>query len=195
MRETSPEFITIVSGLPRSGTSLAMQMLQAGGMAILTDGVRSPDDQNPRGYHEYTPVNATRRDSAWVEQAVGKSVKVVSPLLKFLPPQFDYRVIHVTRHLGEVVASQRVMLARHGADGAGVSTEELQNAYRRQIAEVRAWLAAQNHMQTLEIDYREILRDPREAADRIRLFLDVPLDVEAMASAVDPQLYRQQGSP
>ena len=114
MSEADRTFVTIVSGLPRSGTSLAMQMLRAGGITLLTDRVRPPDEDNPRGYHEFEPVRQTARDPAWLKAAQGKAVKMVFRLLYDLPPDYTYRVVLMTRKLEEVVASQRVMLARSG---------------------------------------------------------------------------------
>ena len=114
----SHPFTTVVSGLPRSGTSLMMQMLAAGGIPLLTDGVRTPDLDNPRGYFEFEPVKQTRQDPSWIPTAVGKAVKMVTVLLRDLPPEFDYRVILICRDLDETVASQKAMLHRLCSDMA-----------------------------------------------------------------------------
>lgn len=114
MSKTGRTFVTIASGLPRSGTSLVMQMLRAGGMTLLTDRVRPPDEDNPRGYYEFEPVKQTASDPAWLKAAQGKAVKMVFRLLVDLPPDYAYRVVLMTRKLEEVLASQRVMLARSG---------------------------------------------------------------------------------
>src|SRR5262249_30630691 len=102
--------IIIVSGLPRSGTSLMMQMLDGGGVPVLTDNIRAADTDNPRGYYEFEPVKATKRDATWLPAARGKAVKMVSQLLYHLPPGETYRVLFLERDLEEVLASQEKML-------------------------------------------------------------------------------------
>src|SRR5947208_15012411 len=111
--------ITIVTGLPRSGTSVMMQMLSAGGLPPLTDGLRQPDEDNPRGYFEFEPVKQIRRDTAWLQLAVGKAVKMVHLLLPELPldQNHRYRVIMMRRDLSDVLASQNKMLMIKGLTG------------------------------------------------------------------------------
>src|SRR3569833_79554 len=111
-------FITVVSGLPRSGTSMMMQMLAAGGMPMLTDGVRGPDPDNPRGYFAFGPVKRTPQDARWLAGAPGKAVKVVHSLLPALPGGYEYRVLFMLRDMHEVLASQDTMLRRLGRCGA-----------------------------------------------------------------------------
>src|SRR3990167_393038 len=100
--------IVIVSGLPRSGTSLMMQMLRAGGMSLLIDDQRPADADNPHGYWEYEPVKRLQHDNSWLPQAEGKAVKVVSALLQYLPPRHTYKIIVMHRPMQEVLASQAV---------------------------------------------------------------------------------------
>lgn len=186
-------FVTIVSGLPRSGTSLAMQMLRAGGVPVLSDALRPPDADNPRGYLEYAPVLRTATDASWVAQAPGKAVKVVYALLRQLPPGFEYRVLWMRRRLDEVIASQERMLARRGAPAeGGLSRERLAEVFAAQLAETEAWLAQQSSFRLLALDYGEVVADPQPAARAIDALLGGGLDCEAMAGAVDPRLYRQR---
>lgn len=186
-------FVTIVSGLPRSGTSLAMQMLRAGGMPVLADATRAPDTDNPAGYLEYAPVLRTATDASWVAQAPGHAVKVIYALLRQLPQGFEYRVLFMQRRLEEVIASQQQMLARQAARPEdGLARERLAAVFAAQLAETETWLAQQPGFRKLVLDYREVVADPPAAACAIDDFLGGRLDRDAMASAVDPMLYRQR---
>lgn len=186
-------FVTVVSGLPRSGTSLAMQMLRAGGVPVLSDALRPPDADNPRGYLEYAPVLRTATDASWVAQAPGKAVKVVYALLRQLPPGFEYRVLWMRRRLDEVIASQERMLARRGAPAeGGLSRERLAEVFAAQLAETEAWLAQQPSFRVLALDFGEVVADPQPAARAIDALLGGGLDRQAMAGAVDPRLHRQR---
>jgi len=185
------DFITVVSGLPRSGTSLMMQMLDAGGIGPLTDRVRTADEDNPRGYYEFEPVKQTKRDAGWVPSAVGKAVKMIYQLLYDLPPEFAYRVVFMERKIEEVLASQRTMLERQGAQGAKLTDEQLAKVFGAQVAKCKAWLAAQPNFTVAYVSYNDLVADPRPQADVLSAFLG-GLDVDAMASVVDPSLYRQR---
>ncbi len=187
-----PSFITVVSGLPRSGTSLVMQMLSAGGMGVLTDDIRAPDDDNPAGYFEFEPVKRTRSDASWVPAAAGKAVKVIYLLLADLPLGFSYRVIFVRRNLDEVVRSQQAMLQRRGAAGAGLDVAEMARVFARQLDKIEAWLSRQSSISVMFLEYSGVVSDPQPHAKRIRDFLGVDLDTNAMSAAVNPQLYRHR---
>jgi hypothetical protein len=186
------DFITVVSGLPRSGTSLMMQMLAAGGIPPLADHQREPDESNPRGYFEFEPVKQLRADRSWLDQAHGRAIKIIHLLLRELPTDgvHNYRVILMKRPIKEVLASQRVMLERQGKTGA--DDVMLEKIYLSQLAQVEAWLKQQPVFSVLSIDYQHVLKDSLEAAKEINTFLQATLDVEAMATAVDPALYRQR---
>ena len=188
--------IIVVSGLPRSGTSMAMRMLEAGGVPILTDRVRAADDDNPRGYFEFEPVKHlhTGTDPAWLDSAAGQAVKIISFLLTWLPESYDYRVLFMRRDLGEVVASQETMLERRGETTAvsGKSAAETAQLYAAHLAQVERFLARRVCFTTLDVEYRAALATPRAQAERIATFLDARLDVAAMAAAVDPALHRQR---
>ena len=187
--------VTIVSGLPRSGTSLVMQMLAAGGLPILTDRQRGADPDNPRGYFELEAAKRTRDDPSWLAMAAGKGVKVVSPLLADLPPGYRYRVVFLRRDIDEVIASQRAMLRRQGKPGAALTDEQLAEVYRAQLRRLDQWLPLQERFSVLDVRHGELIRDPVPTSVAIREFLGVPLDVEAMAGQVDPSLHRQRGGP
>ncbi|MES1260864.1 MAG: sulfotransferase [Acidobacteriota bacterium] len=185
------DFVTIVSGLPRSGTSLMMQMLAAGGIPLLTDGIRPPDEDNPRGYFEFEPVKSTKKDSSWLREASGKAVKMVYLLLRDLPSSHDYRVILMRRELHEVIASQRAMLRRLGRAGADVGDERLAAIFEEQMKSIAAWLGGQENCALLEVNYRDCIQSPMAAAHGIDEFLGGGLDVPKMAAAVDVSLYRR----
>lgn len=187
--------VVVVSGLPRSGTSMIMGMLAAGGMEALTDGVRAPDDDNPRGYFELERVRQlqTGMDTAWIRDARGKCVKVISYFLKHLPPGERYRIVFVRRNLAEVLASQRRMLERRG-EPVGDRAEEgrLAGAFAAHLSRVERELEARADCDVLHMDHRAAIESPRSVAEQVNAFLDELLDVDRMAEAVDPRLYRQR---
>jgi hypothetical protein len=188
--------IIVVSGLPRSGTSMAMRMLEAGGMALVADGLRTPDDDNPRGYFEFEPVKRlhTDADLAWLASAGGKAVKIVSFLLTWLPETYDYRVVFMHRDLHEVVSSQQAMLVKRGEPdaGSGKSAAETLKIYEEHLAQVERFLARRACFTTLGVDYAAVLANPDDEAARMGHFLGGRLDVAAMAAAVEPTLRRQR---
>ncbi len=191
----SDQTITIVSGLPRSGTSLMMQMVNAAGIPALTDHVRAQDEDNPRGYYELEAVKKTRTDHSWLEGATGRVVKLVHLLLYDLPPDHSYRVIFMRRRLSEVVRSQGVMLERRGTRGAQLTAEQLIKAFEGQIDKVQQWLAGQSSFQVHYVDYNKLVENPGPAVAAINAFLGGGLDEQAMLATVDPSLYRQRHSP
>lgn len=187
--------VVIVSGLPRSGTSLMMQMLAAGGLAPLTDNERSADDDNPKGYLEFERVKQLKEgDINWVNHAQGKAVKVISALLEHLPRNQRYKVIFMRRELEEVLASQKQMLLRRNETPGAVNDEAMAQTYKRHLAQVDAWLAAQDHIDTLYVRYDRLLADPIDETARIVAFLELPLDANAMQAVPDQCLYRQRKS-
>ena len=183
-------FITVVSGLPRSGTSLMMQMLAAGGMEPLTDRLRPADDDNPRGYFEFEPVKKLKLDSDWLPQARGKAVKLISQLLFDLPATQSYRILFMRRDLDEVLASQTAMLARRGTPAA--RQEKLRDAFSAHLQKIGAWLDQRANMATRDVDYASLVIHPSQVAAQVNHFLGAGLDVQAMAAAVDPLLYRHR---
>jgi hypothetical protein len=186
--------IVIVTGLPRSGTSMMMRMLDYGGMPLLTDHQRVADLDNPHGYYEYERVKALDKgDHDWLQQAQGKAVKVISALLRYLPPEYSYRVILVCRDLDEVLASQHKMLVHLGQPtNTGVTDEQLRPLYEKHIALTLSWLEGQPNISLLQVKYQQILAQPEEESRQINKFLGKQLDTREMATAVDPHLYRNR---
>ena len=186
------EAITIVSGLPRSGTSMMMKMLEAGGLPVLTDEIRTADADNPRGYYEFERVKQIETDNAWLPEARGKAVKMIAALLKHLPPDYRYRVIFMQRKMEEILASQRQMLIRRGEPTDTVSDERMAALFAKHVQQVQSWLAEQHNFDVLPVDYNHVLQDPWPHVSRINDFLGGILDVERMAAVVEPGLYRQR---
>ncbi len=185
--------VTIVSGLPRSGTSMMMKMLEAGGIELLTDGVRRADEDNPKGYYEFEPVKRLRKgDQAWLAEARGKAVKVISELLKWLPQGYEYRVVFMRRNIDEMLASQRSMLARAEKRSTEAEEQKLAALFSKHLQDVEAWLAERPNIDVLYVSYGDLLADPASHLPRIREFLGRSLDIDSMTAVVDPALYRQR---
>ena len=187
------EIITIVSGLPRSGTSMVMQMLNAGGASCLTDEVREADQNNPRGYFELEGIKELHRDSRVLAEASGKAVKIVAPLIPRLPEGGRYRVIFIERNLDEVHSSQTAMLGRLGKDRSGLEADRMKNAYGRMIFRVNQFLT-EKKIPTLSLNYAEVISSPSSAAQRMNSFCGGRLQEMAMAAAVDSTLHRERRS-
>jgi hypothetical protein len=191
--KTTKNSIVIVSGLPRSGTSMMMKMLEATGIEPLTDHQRQADEDNPKGYYEFERVKKLKDgDTAWLPLVGNKAVKVISALLQHLPPEYEYRVIFMQRELSEVLASQRRMLENRGEDPDAVSDEQMAQLFVRHLQQVNVWLAAQPNIQRLDVDYNQLLRDPFPLLAQVNTLLGGDLDVEKMAAIIDPNLYRQR---
>lgn len=187
------EPIVIVSGLPRSGTSMTMKMLEAGGIPPLTDHIRSPDEDNPKGYYEFERAKKLKEgDTDWLPQAEGKAVKLIGALLMELPKRgHTYRVLFMRRTMEEILASQDKMLAHRGEDKK-VEDEKMAALFEKHIQEVEDWMESQPNLSYIDVDYNHAIQDPRSTAEKINQFLGGDLDVQAMAAVVDPSLYRQR---
>lgn len=188
------ETVVLVSGMPRSGTSMMMQMLTAGGLDALTDEKRPADSDNQKGYFEYEPVKGMKRQSNWMPAAKGKALKVVAPLLRRLPPpdEFAYRIIFMERDLDEVIASQHTMIERLGKTGARQSDADLAKNFRKQLQLVQKFLSA-GGIPVLYVQHRDCIEKPAAQAERINRFLGGSLDEAAMAAIVSGELYRHRG--
>jgi len=186
--------ITIVSGLPRSGTSLMMQMLVAGGMTPLADGERKADTDNPRGYLEWERIKTLPHDPSCIAEAEGKVVKVISRLLLALPAGHEYCVIFMQRPLGEVLASQDEMLRRRGTYKEGANQAAISAAFEKHLREVYAWLDSNPSVRSRRIAYHDALRQPGPVSRQVGEFLGIPLDIKAMTQQVDSSLYRNRST-
>lgn len=185
--------ITIVSGLPRSGTSMMMKMLEAGGIPPLTDAIREADEDNPKGYYEFERVKKLKEgDTDWLPDARGKAVKVISALLKYLPSDYRYKVIFMERDMAEVLASQRKMLARRGKRSDEAEDAAMAQHFERHLQEVKRWLEAQPNIEVLYVHYGRVIQNPLSDIERLNVFLGGNLDTRAMAQVIDPNLYRNR---
>ena len=185
--------ITVVSGLPRSGTSMMMKMLEAGGLPPLTDNLRTADEDNPKGYYEFERVKQLPKgDVAWLPDAQGKVVKVIAALLPSLPGGYHYRVIFMQRAMPEVLASQRQMLVRRGEDPDKIPDEVMANLFQKHLKQVDTWMSGQSNVQRLDVNYNEMLKNPAPFIAQVNQFLGGQLDVPQMAQVVDPSLHRQR---
>jgi hypothetical protein len=187
--------IVVVSGLPRSGTSMAMKMLEAGGLPVLSDGLRTADENNPKGYYELEAVKGLDKngDSGWLDEARGKAVKIISFLLTFLPDTYDYRVIFMERDLTEVIASQNAMLLQRGeSPGSAADDVRMRATYQQHLLKVKRFLSSRRCFSVLTVNYGHALHRPLEESRRIDEFLGLSLDVDRMAGVADPALYRNR---
>ena len=192
--ETQPEDkpeIVIVTGLPRSGTSMMMQMLTSGGLEAFADETRQPDESNPKGYYESEKVKKLPYQNNWVPEAEGKVMKVVAPLITYLPQGFNYKLVYMTRDLDEIVESQRVMLENLNKTGGDLTPEKFKLMFLSQIRSL-GYLLKLNGIQYCEIDYHETIKDPTASAAKVQEFLTAELSMQQMVQAVDPSLYRQK---
>lgn len=183
--------VVVVSGLPRSGTSMMMRMLDAGGLEVVTDQIRRADEDNPKGYYEFERVKKITEDQAWLPDARGKVVKIISFLLLKAPAGFSYKVVFMCRALPEVLKSQQQMLIRRG-DLTPQDDARMAQLYEKHLVQARAWLDGQANVDVLYIDHASVVGDPADAARRVNAFLNHTLDESAMADAVDPSLHRQR---
>lgn len=183
--------ITIVSGLPRCGTSLMMRMLEMSGLPVLVDGVREADEDNPRGYYELEAVKQVAKDASFLDDADGKVFKMVSQLLPDLPRSRDYKVVFMRRDMAEMMASQNKMLERRGEPLAG-DDEKIVGLFEKHLEQMQSWLESARHIDVLYVSYNELMVEPGPIIEQVNEFLGGQLDTEAMASAIDKNLYRQR---
>ena len=188
------EVITIVSGLPRSGTSMIMRMLEAGGMEVVTDNIRKADVDNPKGYYEFERVKKIKEDSSWLEGTKGKVFKMVSMLLHDLPKDQNYRVIFMKRNMDEMVSSQRRMLERQKPEQAGVDYEKMATLYGKHLRDIEPWLETQENIDVIYMSYNDLIENPLENLENLNRFLGNRLEVDKMLKVVDKSLYRNRSN-
>lgn len=186
-------WITVVSGLPRSGTSMMMRMLEAGGIPALTDELRTPDDDNPNGYYEFEDVKSIEDYSTWIDLAPGHSVKMVYSLLKHLPADREYRVLFMRRNVDEILQSQKKMLERNGIT-TDIPDATMKALFERELRQFYSWIPTQSHLKLVNISYNDLLSNPEGTIDQINRHFDETLDTEAMVQLVDPGLYRNRAA-
>jgi hypothetical protein len=187
--------VIVVSGLPRSGTSMLMKMLVAGGVPVITDNMRSSDEDNPGGYYEHERVKdlANENDKRWLRAGRGKSIKVISHLLESLPDDNYYRVILMRRDLNEILASQNIMLERRAEENP-IEDEKAREHYSKHLITTKVYVRRKPNFELLEMHYSKVLADPVASASQLNDFLGVSLDVDAMAAVVNPELYRNRNN-
>jgi len=189
-----PVVITVVSGLPRSGTSMMMKVLEAGGLEVFTDNLRTADEDNPKGYFELEQVKALKDgDDAWVKDARGKVVKVISSLLEYLPSNYKYKIVFMRREIAEILASQKQMLIRRGEPSEG-DDQKMAEMFQEHLKRARVWLANQSNMETLYVDYNVLMADPAPAIKTVAEFLGLTENLDAMLAVPDKKLYRQKAN-
>ena len=186
--------LVLVSGLPRSGTSMLMQMLDQGGLPVVTDKIRTPDEDNPRGYHEFERIKEIdkSKDKSWLKQYRGQVIKTISFLLQDLPLDLNYKVIFIRRNIEEVLKSQNRMLERSGAKDELVPDDKMRRNYEFHLKKVYYRLDRTPNFDVLYVDYAAVVENPLHEAKRIHAFLGGRLNVTAMASAVESSLYRNR---
>jgi hypothetical protein len=186
--------IVVVSGLPRSGTSMAMKMLDAGGMPTLTDGIRAADESNPKGYYEFERVKELDKngDAAWLADARGKAVKIISFLLTFVPEAFDYQVVFMDRDIDEVLASQNKMLVARGEAADAARNPQMRHAYQQHLQKVDRFLRNRKCFTSMRLGYKDVIDNPAAEARRLNEFLGGRLNVERMTAVADRELYRNR---
>ena len=191
-KRKAPAVITIVSGLPRSGTSMMMKVLEAGGLEVFTDNLRTADEDNPKGYFELEDVKALKDGkSDWMQDAPGKVVKVISSLLEYLPSEYKYKIVFMRREIAEVLASQKQMLIRRGESSEG-DDQKMAEIFQEHLKRVRVWLANQPNMDILYVDYNALMADPNPEIKAVAEFLGLIENLDAMLAVPDKKLYRQK---
>ncbi len=184
--------ITIVSGLPRSGTSMMMKILEAGGMEIVTDNIRKANEDNPLGYYEYEKVKEIKEDTSWLEETRGKAFKMISQLLYDLPSNESYKVLFMQRNMNEILASQEKMLERRGNKKDEISDEKMGEFFNKHLSKIMEWMDERKYMDVLYINYNDILENPDEQIIILNQFLNDKLNAEKAVNAIDKSLYRNR---
>jgi tetratricopeptide (TPR) repeat protein len=182
--------VIVVSGLPRSGTSMVMQMLDAGGVPIFTDDERKADENNPKGYFEHAKVKQLIRNTRWLSDATGKAVKIVLPLLYKIPLSYNYNVIFIMRDMDEIIESQHKMLVNRGMIKESGYAAGIDITYRRYLEKLKKWSSRNKNVNLLLINYKQTIENPESVANEIRSFLNLELDISKMVNTVVPELYR-----
>ncbi|MGH8579182.1 MAG: sulfotransferase domain-containing protein [Gammaproteobacteria bacterium] len=188
----SKDSIIVVSGLPRSGTSMMMKMLVEGRIEAVSDNIRTADEDNPKGYFELGKVKRLDKDHSWVGECKGKVVKIISMLLTPLPSQYNYKIIFMRRKMDEILASQRQMLIRRGKPTNTISDDKMAEMFNKHLKDIESLIASSRHMDCLYVSYNEVLENPLENIEKINAFLGGNLNPRGMLEVVDKTLHRQK---
>jgi hypothetical protein len=186
--------IIIVSGLPRSGTSLMMQILHSGGIPILCDNEVLPDESNPRGYFEYSPVKNSFKDISWIPQAHGKAVKVITQLIPCIKTDVKIKIIFMERELKEVIQSQHKMILQKNnkTSQSNLFDQKLIDTYTAQISKVEDWIQEKSQIEYIKIKYNQLINNPKYSIEQINTFLSIELNMNKIIEVIDPNLYRNK---
>ncbi len=180
--------ITIVSGLPRSGTSMMMQILKSGGMKVVTDNIRKANEDNPHGYYEYERVKKIKEDTAWLKETRGKAFKMISQLLYDLPSNENYKIIFMNRKMNEILASQSKMLERMGSNKGGKKKEKMGKFFDKHLCEIKDWIESRKCMAVLYIDYNDFLVNSDEHIKTLNRFLNYKLNEKKAIKVIDKSI-------
>lgn len=187
------EYTIVVSGLPRSGTSMMMKMLEAGGQVILTDNLREADANNPNGYYEFERVKKLKDgDFGWIADSKGKVVKIVTGLIMYLPSDYKYKIIFMQRAMNEVLSSQKKMLGRLGKEDDKIADDKMAKIYQEHLKQVNAWIAKQPNIEVLYVNYNDMIDAPFASLTNVNGFLGGEMDVDVMAGVINQDLYRER---
>lgn len=185
--------ITVVSGLPRSGTSLMMQILDANGFTIVADHVRRPDESNPRGYFEYEKVKSLMKDNCWMGEAEGKAIKIITQLVSFLPSDFFYHILFMERNIDEIISSQEKMLERSNVKRNNpVNRDILKKTFLQHTERTKHWIEAQNNMRLVNVSYKGLVTNTCVEIEKINAKLSIMLNTETSLRVVAPELHREK---
>ena len=190
-RSKNDKCVIIVSGLPRSGTSMMMQILEKGGLEIVTDNIRKADKDNPKGYYEFEKVKEIENDTSWLSRCRGKVVKMVSMLLFELPDNRKYKIVFMERNMDEILASQKKMLERLKKED-GEDDETIRDGYTKHLRKIKDWLKEKKNFEVLYVSYNDIIKEPHSYITDLNKFFDNKLDPDEMLKVVDRSLYRQR---
>ena len=190
LKEKVNSSIYVVSGLPRSGTSMMMQLLNRGGLKILTDDLRVEDENNLKGYMEFEKVKRLNSDNSWIYQAEGKAIKVIAPLIQYLPNTFHYKIIFMQRDMHEMLVSQQKMLSK---DATSIP-KTLAETFRKQLQQIQTWISDRRNMDVLYVNYSDVIASPHKQIGIINSFLELNLNTAYMIEAVDKNLYRNKNN-
>ena len=191
-RKRPDQPIIVVSGLPRSGTSMMMKILAEGGLTIVTDAIRGADDDNPNGYFELEVVKSLPQGNiTWLQGAGGKVVKVIASLLEYLPSDFTYKVLFMERDLNEILASQQKMLINRN-EVSSLENSEMELQFKNHLSAVKAWLVRQANIEVLYVNFNTLMTEPEPVCERISEFIGIPLKMDQMLAVPNAQLYRNR---